>query len=221
MFVDKQNHPPEKRLSLHYNPEPPNEDSGRKKYSDNTWFCCPIKMESFGKCCDLTWKLIKYKLSVLHDLNDFQLEGKGPLQNNFLMKLPRDPAPIAFAFFLCEFWMKTLKLTTWTEIVFLRPILQTLGWEIILGWLDILEIAFNKEKGITILLRLFAHYLKHFEGSLNIDIWSSPVALNQFISRGVDPGKIYWIKDASCLNWCSPQYLRLTIFASLISQPQY
>ena len=84
--------------------------------------------------------------------------------------MPRDPAPIAFAFFLCEFWMKTQKLTTWTEIVFLRPILQTLGWEIILGWLDILEIAFNIEKGITILLRLFAHYLKHFEGSLNIDM---------------------------------------------------
>ena len=77
MFVDKQNHPPEKRLSLHYNPEPPNEDSGRKKYSDNTWFCCSIKMESFGKCCDLIWKLIIDKLSVLHDLNNFQLGAKG------------------------------------------------------------------------------------------------------------------------------------------------
>ena len=126
------------------------------------------------------------------------------------MKLPRDPAPIAFAFFLCEFWMKTLKLTTWTEIVFLRPILQTLGWEIILGWLDILEIAFNIEKGITILLRLSAHYLKHFEGSLNIDIWSSPVALNQFISRGVDPGKIYWIKDADAKSRKQPHTKKKT-----------
>ena len=33
-------------------------------------------MESFGKCCDLIWKLIIDKLSVLHDLNNFQLGAK-------------------------------------------------------------------------------------------------------------------------------------------------
>ena len=31
-----------------------------------------------------------------------------------------------------------MMITTWTERVFFRPILQTLGWEIIFGWLEIL-----------------------------------------------------------------------------------
>ena len=30
-----------------------------------------LQMESFGKCCDLIWKLIEDRLSVLHDLNNF------------------------------------------------------------------------------------------------------------------------------------------------------